>query len=382
MLAPAQTFLTERRPLAALSDIVEPWRRLAARAIEPNVFYEPGFALAAAPVLGRDVEAILVWSADAPRQLLGLFPVYTVVRRYGVKLPLLAGWTHPFAPLGTPLIDRDGAAAVAAAFLDHVAGDSALPKLLLLPMLTEFGPAAQALRFTIESRGGAYAAHGRHRRAGLNLDGDAARELDAAVGQKRLREFMRLGRRLAEAGPVEFEFARTPADVARALQSFLVLESRGWKGAVGTALIQSRDLRRFAETAVDALAREGQAGVARLSLGARPIACIVTLQSGRGVWTWKIAYDESMARFSPGLQAMTELTEVLVADKAVTFVDSCAAPDHPMIDHLWHDRIDMADLMIALRPGAEFAVARRTESMRRHAIAWARGIRDFIRSAR
>jgi hypothetical protein len=161
-----------------------------------------------------------------------------------------------------------------------------------------------------------------------------------------------------------------------------VLESRGWKGTAGTALIQSRDLRRFAETAVDVLAREGQAGVARLSLGARPIACIVTLHSGRGVWTWKIAYDESMARFSPGLQAMTELTEVLVADKAVAFVDSCAAPDHPMIDHLWHDRVDMADLMIALKAGAEFVVACRMEAMRRHAIAWARGARDFIRRAR
>jgi hypothetical protein len=57
MLAPAQTLPTERRPLAALSDCVEPWRRLAAHAAEPNVFYEPGFALAAAPALGRDVEA-------------------------------------------------------------------------------------------------------------------------------------------------------------------------------------------------------------------------------------------------------------------------------------------------------------------------------------
>jgi hypothetical protein len=47
MLAPAQTFVTERRPLAALADSIECWRRLAATAAEPNVFYEPGFALAA-----------------------------------------------------------------------------------------------------------------------------------------------------------------------------------------------------------------------------------------------------------------------------------------------------------------------------------------------
>src|SRR5271170_3536515 len=86
MLAPSQTLLTEQRPLAALADIVEPWRRLAGTAAEPNVFYEPGFALAAAPTLGREVEAILVWSAEVPGRLVGLFPFRAAARRYGVKL--------------------------------------------------------------------------------------------------------------------------------------------------------------------------------------------------------------------------------------------------------------------------------------------------------
>src|SRR6266576_1139354 len=146
MLARSQTLPTERRPLASLADCVEPWRRLAAEAAEPNVFYEPGFALAAAPALGRDVEAILVWSADMPRRLVGLFPFRVAPRRYGVKLPVLVGWTHPFAPLGTPLVDRDAAAAVAASFLGHVAADALLPKLVLLPLLDDSGPVAQALR--------------------------------------------------------------------------------------------------------------------------------------------------------------------------------------------------------------------------------------------
>ncbi len=135
MLAPAQNLVIERRPLAALADIVDPWRRLAERAVEPNVFYTPDFALAAAPAFGRDVEAILVWSAE--RQLLGLLPFRRSSRRYGMKLPLLVGWTHPFAPLGTPLVDRDATAEVTAAFFGHIAGDAALPKLLLLPLLPD-----------------------------------------------------------------------------------------------------------------------------------------------------------------------------------------------------------------------------------------------------
>jgi hypothetical protein len=49
---------------------------------------------------------------------------------------------------------------------------------------------------------------------------------------------------------------------------------------------------------------------------------------------------------------MMELTEVLLADDTVTFADSCATADHSMIDHLWRERLAMADLMIGLRPGA------------------------------
>jgi CelD/BcsL family acetyltransferase involved in cellulose biosynthesis len=380
MLASAQAFVTERRPLASLADIVEPWRRLAAHAIEPNVFYEPGFALTAAPVLGRDVEAILVWSADMPRRLVGLFPFRVAARRYGVRLPVLVGWTHPFAPLGTPLVDRDAVAAVVASFLDHVTGDATLPKLVLLPLISEPGPVAQALCGAVERSGSAHAAFGRHQRAALQPDGDAADYVERAIGKKRHKEFNRLRRRLAEAGPVTFELARSPATVALALQGFLALEAKGWKGAAGTALVQDPELRRFAETAVDALARRGQARVARLLLGSQPIACIVTLQSAGGAWCWKIAYDESLARFSPGVQAMMELTEALLADEAVAFADSCATPDHPMIDHLWRDRLAMADLMIALRRGARFGAPCRLEAARRRGLAWARSVRDLVRS--
>jgi len=382
MLAPAQTLPTERRPLASLSDCVEVWRRLAAHAAEPNVFYEPGFALAAASSLGRDVEAILVWSADLPRRLVGLFPFRVAARRYGIKLPVLTGWTHPFAPLGTPLIDRDSAGTVVGSFLGHVATDAPLPKIVLLPLLDDSGPIAQALRATVEHSGGAHATFGRHRRAVLQPDGDTAHYVEHAIGKKRVKEFKRLRRRLAEIGPVAFEIARSPAAVTAALQDFLALEAKGWKGGAGTALIQNPELRHFAETAVYTLARHGQAGVARLLVGSRPIACIVTLQSGGGAWCWKVAYDEGLARFSPGVQAMMDLTGALLADDTVTFADSCATPDHPMIDHLWRERLAMTDLMIGLQRGTGFAVACRLESVRRRAVAWARGVRDLARRGR
>ena len=231
MLAPEQNLVTERRPLAALADIVDPWRRLAGRAVEPNVFYTPDFALAAAPALGREVEAILVWSAE--RQLLGLLPFRRSSRRYGMKLPLLVGWTHPFAPLGTPLVDRDATAEVAAALFGHIAGDAALPKLLLLPLLPDAGPVTRALRTASEKHGGAQAAFGPHRRAALDLAAGRPRDLDDVIGAKRMREARRLRRRLGETGRVEFAVAHSASDVAQALQRFLALGVAGLEGRGG-----------------------------------------------------------------------------------------------------------------------------------------------------
>src|SRR5512142_257173 len=107
MLAPREIALTtEWLPLAELAGVAAEWRALACRAVEPNVFYEPAFCLAAAPALAPDAGAVLVRTAGQ-QQLIGLFPCRIERRRYGVPLRLLAGWAHPYGPLGTPLVDAD-----------------------------------------------------------------------------------------------------------------------------------------------------------------------------------------------------------------------------------------------------------------------------------
>src|SRR5262245_26173377 len=169
----------EWRPLAAWSAMVPEWRALAARAIEPNIFYEPGFALAAAAAFGRDVGAVLVWSpAD---QLTGFFPA-RIERRLG--MPVLSAWTHPYAPLGTPLVDRDEADAVLAAWLEHLARDSALPGLVLLPLLPEDGPFADTLARAMTRRDTAHAAFGPHRRAAL-VPAGRPDYIEHAIGAKK-----------------------------------------------------------------------------------------------------------------------------------------------------------------------------------------------------
>jgi hypothetical protein len=117
-----------------------------------------------------------------------------------------------------------------------------------------------------------------------------------------------------------------------------------------------------------------------MSLDGKPIAATVTLRSGDTAWCWKIGYNEGMARFSPGVQLICELTEQLAADRRVARTDSCATADHPMINHLWRERLSLSDRLIALKPSAmPFSLARGMESLRRYGIATARDLRDRIR---
>ena len=370
----------EWRPLRSLHPLIASWQTLAARAVEPNVFYEPAFALAAGPIFGNEVTVALVWSSEA-RRLVGLFPFCLETRRYGAKLPLLAAWTHPFAPLGVPLVDRDNPAAVIAALLNNIANADALPKLLLFPFITPDGAFATAFHTALESRGGRVAEFGRHARALLAPVGDRSNYLAQALGTKRRKELARQRRRLAESAQVVFDSADEFAKVMPALRDFITLEAQGWKGRAGSAAAQQHGIRTFIENAVTALASENKATVIRLTHGSRTIAAGIVLRSGQGAWFWKIAYDEMAAKASPGTQLALDLTEAMLREPDLAFVDSCATADHPMIDHLWRERLSVADWLVTLHPsgGVPFALVRAFETLRREAIAAAKRARDLVR---
>jgi len=344
------SFAVEWRGLAQLEPVAGPWRELAARALEPNVFYEPAFALAAAPVFGRDVGAMLVWSGTSPRRLLGFFPARIETRRYGIKLPVLVGWTHPFAPLGVPLVEREAAEPVIAAWLAYLSAAEALPGLLLLPLLPADGPFAAALQAILRRAQIPAADFNRHHRALLAQNGDRSLYVERALGARKHKELRRIGRRLAESGALLFTAATEPSAVAVAAEDFLGLEASGWKGRAGTAAADHDKLGGFMRTALNGLAAEGKVSINRLLLDGQAIAAAIMLRSGRGAWFWKIAYDETFARFSPGVMLTVALTEELLDDFTIAQADSCATERHPMIDRVWRERLALCDRLIAARP--------------------------------
>ena len=352
------------------------WRSLAERAIEPNVFYEPSFALAAAPVLGADAGALLVWSAAG--RLIGFFPA-RIERRYGPLPAVLVGWIHPYGPLGLPLVDRDAADAAIAAWLDHLARDKSLPGVLLMPFLPEAGLFATAFNRAVAQRGAETARFGRHARAFFEPGSSREDYLQRSIAAKTRKELGRKRRRLDETGAVTREAVVAPDAMRDAMADFFALEASGWKGRAGTAATMCDGIRGFIEQAVTELSADGKARVDLVRVDGKLIAATLVLTSGDTAWGWKIAYDEGYARFSPAVQLVLDLTQTLLADPRIQRADSCANPDHPMIDHLWRERLPMADCMIGLRPGIGFPLARKLEAARRNAIAAVKTGRSWMR---
>lgn len=364
-------------PLTSLQSVVEAWQKLAERALQPNVFYEPAFALPAVAAFGEDAGALLVWSAVEPDRLIGFFPGRIERRRYGFGPAVLVGWTHPYAPLGVPLIDRDEGHAAITGWLAFIATGRATPRQILLPYVAE-GAFAIALRTALAARGGRWAAFGRHVRALLAPPADRASYVRRALPGKKRKELRRQWRRLGQGEALAVEIVSSRSEIAAALDDFMRLEARGWKGSAGTAALDDPAARQFMQRAASGLAERSQVQIACLRHGERMIAAAIILRSGAAAWFWKIAYDQEAARASPGVQLALELTNSLLADGSLTQVDSCATPDHPMIDHLWRERLELADWLIAPAPNGavSFAATRSLEYARRRAIDAAKWLRS------
>jgi CelD/BcsL family acetyltransferase involved in cellulose biosynthesis len=255
---------------------------------------------------------------------------------------------NAYAPFSVPLLDRDCAEEAAGALLD--AARDAGARAILMQTVATGGPAYGAILAAMARRGLRPHILRSFRRAGLDASQDADHLLRTALSAKKLKELRRQRNRLEDDGAVAFESVSGPARIGPVLEEFLCLEARGWKGERGTALIQHEGDAAFIREAARALASRGQFEVVRLTRRGETLASGLILRDRGRAFFFKIAMDENFARTSPGVQLTLDLTRHLCADPAIAFVDSTADGEHPMIDHVWRERIEIADVFVPLSP--------------------------------
>lgn len=334
------TFALE--PVEALPRLSERVRALADRSLDPNPFFLPEFLEPAIQALGRKGLRLATYS---DREDLRFFaPVLTSGnqvlggRRFSV-------WAHSYAPLGSPLIDRDMTREVGDALIRHMRRSGRT--LFVVPHLPFDGATAEVLREAAKRHGFSITA-GRQMRAVLypTLAEDAS-EFDRMVSQRRRRELDRQLRRLCEAGAVSFMSARTASEIEAAFNAFVALEGSGWKGRSGTAMIRRHNVHEFARIAVMQLAQVGHAAIDIIRVGDKAIAALIRIDHGSLSIPWKIAFDEEFAAFSPGKQLMCDETRRWLFYRTVERVDPVCEQDNPLVASLWRDREPYGTLFVS-----------------------------------
>lgn len=345
--------------------IAAPWRDLAGDLIEENPFYEPWTLLPALKAYaGGKVQLACVWDGPGRDRLLALAPVEA--RRGYARLAVdhWAMWTHPHCFYAAPLIRRGHGREAAEVLLDLLCEGAQGRAFLRLRSIDPDGPAAQAFRAAALDGRHSYVA-GVYERAAL-FAGPAPEEyLAQAVRKKKRKELSRLRNRLAEQGEISVCLLSDENELASWMSDFLALEDKSWKRARGTSLKSSdADTGWFRESLAGAF-NAGKLQFLRIACAGRPVAMLVSFAGARGGFQVKIAHDPVFARYSPGVMIEIEATKRLLADPDFALMDSCAAPNHPMIDSLWKDRRRIAGLNISGKGAAGRTALRLCQTLER-----------------
>jgi CelD/BcsL family acetyltransferase involved in cellulose biosynthesis len=148
-----------------------------------------------------------------------------------------------------------------------------------------------------------------------------------------------------------------------ALREFLALEASGWKGRAGTALACDPGEQGFFAAACGRLAERGALQLLALRAGGRIAAMQANFVAQDGLFCFKVAFDETLGRHSPGALLEVRALDVFHERAELRWMDSCTDPGAELIERLWPDRRQMRSTLLRgcgalgrLAPAAALAV--------------------------
>jgi CelD/BcsL family acetyltransferase involved in cellulose biosynthesis len=339
-----ETMLIDLESIA--DDNVGRWRGLASRAIEPNPFFEPEFILPARHLPQGPTHLLVVRRGEEWEACLPL-----VTGRWHRVLPASFAWQGIYGFLGTPLVARGAEPALATLLAG--AAERAGRRVLVIERASADGPLGVAL--AAESRATHRLAERTVRERAVlrrRVDGEYLGHMKA----HHLREFKRQRRRLSETLDGEVR-ASHRAGNASAVEAFLELEHRGWKGRADTAFSSVEGEARFFRESCGQFHSQGRLQLLELRAGDRVLAMKCNLVATPGSFAFKIAFDEEFARYSPGIQL--ELENINHFHRSgLKWMDSCADPTNAMINRLWPQRRSLQNLLYAPRGDVGAAMIR------------------------
>jgi len=339
---------------------VAAWDELAGTAVEPNPFFSAGAVLAAMRHLRPEGEPafLVVRGSDASSPgkapiWCGFFPFFRHRTYRGLPIRNLRLLKHDYCFLRVPLVRAACAEDVLARVFTWL--DASGSAIVELGDQAGEGAYADALGALLRRRALNAPSSSSHARALLLRSDTADAYLSEAVSGGKLKELRRQQRRLSEKGELKIESLEPTGDVETAITEFLALERAGWKGAQGTAMSCRPADREFFADLVRGAFNAGRLQMITMRLDGRPVAMKCNLLAPPGSFSFKIAYAEELAQYSPGVLLELENIRRLHAEARVQWMDSCAVPGHPMIERLWKEQRLIQSWVIPLGPFGRLA---------------------------
>jgi CelD/BcsL family acetyltransferase involved in cellulose biosynthesis len=323
------------RNMAGVEEVTR-WDALAQWASSPNPFFESWYLLPALEAFDPTGQVKLL-CMEADGELAGLLPLLLEPRYYRHPLPQWCNWMHGNCFLGVPLVARGLERQFWRALFDWADANAGRALFLHLARMPLDGPLNDALTAVLAEQKRPAALVHREERALLRSDCDPEAYLEAALSAKKRKELRRQHNRLSEEGALRFERRRDAEAIAEWTEAFLWLEASGWKGKSGHAMANDRETTALLTAALEGAAQRGRLERLTLSLDGSPIAMLANFLCAPGAFSFKTAFDERYARFSPGVLLQRE-NLALLERADIEYCDSCASADHPMIDHFWRER--------------------------------------------
>lgn len=344
--------LVESADERALAGLDAAWRDLLSRAAERNPFMDPALLQASATAYPNTRQHVLLaWDNREPGRLVGVW-AFCVRRAPKALLPAKVSrapsFSHGF--LGTPVIDRATLEPVLAAMLDRIASMPDCPNQIAIDMMDRDGATMAALARVTAERGNAPVVLEERSRPLLQSGQDPDAYFKNAMSSSSRKKLRQMRSKLLREGDVTSEIVADPEAVSRALEEFLALEASGWKKENGTALLCDDQDALFFRSGFAALCEAGRARIYSLRLDGRPVAMQIVALAGAAASTWKTAYDEAFATFSPGSLLFVDYTTDFLEDEGIDTVDSCAEDDSGYMG-MWTDRKRVCDLRITAARG-------------------------------
>jgi len=326
-------------PQINLDQLALGWQELFNNAADANVSLSPNLVLPLLETL-LNQHSFNLLTCQYNSTLLGLMLLERQQWRWGLLGPVLLSWSTPLTFSGTPLIHKIATVADIAQFL----GEADAPLLLQAVdcdsvFWQQLSQAAAAINVPIQILS-------TWQRAALRPTSRFQDWYDSNFDRKRRKEYRRVRSRLSETGQLVSASWSHAQPIQPWIDKFLALEAKGWKGQRGTALAVEQKMAICLSQALTAFADQNSLKFWSLTLDGKTIASLFAFITNGHVSLAKIAYDESYAKFSPGVLLLLDATQNLMDGGGIVLADSCAIPDHPMINNIWRERIVLGDVLI------------------------------------